>query len=1060
MKLILLAWGVALCVALPSISYSQEKSSAAASATVKLKTITGSVLDEKGVGLENAVVEAKGASVRAMTGSSGVFKIEVPERVTELVVSYVGMASKEVKLEGTKVLTVSMTISDNSNKNDVIVIGYGSRMTAKENPFAAAKVKMSDIENIPAPNIAGALRNRVVGLSVNSASGRPGSSISLNIRNSAVSAEAANYGLSTDPLYVIDDIIVGKSVFDALDPTMVEELTILKDAGAAMYGAAGAKGVILVRTKRGKPGKTRFSYNGFAGTNTATRFPEMLSAYDHAVLVNQTNRLKYKENKDDDFYLGDSALNYLKTLPNRGWIEDLWQTSLDQRHSLSMSGGSENVTFQLGAGYRNQNGNYAGIKNDRFNIRGNLNMKLANNFKADVNFNIDQGVNQSNNPINENDQAYLEKVITIPRWVPRQINGLWVNPIINSTGGTDNFNPWAEIGSGFYQTQKSKSWGVNAAITYAPEAGVLKGLSVRFTVSQNGSNSNSQTYKAPYKLYNFERTNTILYTGKLKDSTLVSAGANSQLNRSIGDGGGYRIFATIQYAREFGLHKFSVMGTGEQSESSSSSMSLNWRDQQIPDYDDPFAYNQTINSYDATKAASAKRSYLSRFSYGYAGKYSLDGIVRFDASSNFARGNVWGVSPTVGVSWVVSDENFFRDNIKFINYFKIRTSVGITGDDRVNSRLWQDRYKISKESAVFGDTMTVGLKQQNFPNPDITWERKRTINVGFEVGLLKNRLNLGVEFFQNYSYDAFDKNANDAYPAYSGFIAPVINYWKRYGWGSEFSISYNQPFRNDWNLKVSTNFGFSNTVLAQATYAPAKLWVQQTDDWLDKIGTDPRVYNGSNYGLICLGMFRTQTQVDAFLQKNPGYTIEGAIPQPGWLYYKDTNGDGVITGYDKTLMYDRTDPWLSTGTQIAVQHKSFALSVNIAASFGGKMTYDSKIRRAVPTFFENVAKIWTDRWTPETPDGKFPRTDDPSLDLESTFWSFDATTIRINDASLSYRLPPQLCKRLGFSNISMTLAGNNLLVLKNPTPYKDPYSGSIYDYPTLRTVTAGLQFGF
>lgn len=1061
MKPILLAWAVVLIAAVPIVSFTQDKKPASdARADVK-KLITGNVQDDKGNPLEGAIVEAKGTKVKVISGNGGAFTINVPGEVTVVVVSYVGMTTKEVALEGKRDINVRLDVAG-KDLNDVIVLGYGAKQTQRESPFAAAKVKGTEIQDIPAPNIAGALRGRVAGLSVNAQSGRPGSSISLNIRNSAVSTEAANMGLTTEPLYVIDDIIVGKGTFDALDPNMIEDLSIVKDAAAAMYGAAGAKGVILVRTKRGKPGKSKFSYSGFAGVNDATRLPDMLSAYELASVINETNKLRYTQETGDNLVFSDSALAVLKALDaqkQESWVEQLWQRSLIHRHSLNLSGGSENVTFNLSGSFQNNNGNYAGIKNDRFSTRGNLSVKLANSLRADVNFNIDNSLNTSNNPISPNDQQFLERIIVIPRWVPNKINGLWVNPVLNSNGGRDNFNPWAQIESGYYQTQRGRGNGLNASLMFAPESGILKGLSAKFTVSQTSSNSFNQRYVAPYKLYGFEMANGVLYKDVLKDTTEVNARENAQLTRSNSESSGYRLFFTIGYARELGDHKFSIMGTGEQSESNNSGLDQTWTTQNIPGYDDPFAF-ATPATPKASKGESALRSYLSRFSYSYAGKYSIDGIARFDATSNFARGKVWGVSPTVGVSWIISSEPFFRDRVKFVNYLKLRTSLGITGDNRVNQRLWQERYKVSVNSAAFGDYLSAGLKSANFPNPDLTWERKRTLNVGVEVAVLKNRLNIGVDMFQNYTYDGFDKNADASYPLYSGFKAPVVNYQKRYAWGSEFSISYNQPFRGDWNLKAGVNFGFANSVLAQATYNYNKLWINFPDEWQYGIGTDPRTYNTGNFGLISKGMFRTQGDVDAYLAQNPGYMIYGTIPQAGWLYYEDVNKDGVITDADKTTMYKTTDPWLATNGQISLSHKAFTVNVNIGASFGGKVFYDDKIRSAKPSPYKNVSREWLDQWRPDNINGRFPRNDDPSIGKESTFWASDGTLIRVNDMTVAYQVPPSVSKRIGLANVRVNLSGNNLWILKNPTPYKDPYSGYIYDYPTLRTITAGLNIGF
>ncbi|RXK83320.1 SusC/RagA family TonB-linked outer membrane protein [Filimonas effusa] len=1056
MKPILLAWAFGFFVAVPVVSYSQEKSESSSQSAAIKKTITGTIKDDKGVPLENAVIEAKGGGAKVMSQPGGLFKIDVPVNATTLIASHVGMANLEIKLEGKSAVDIVLQPS-NTSLNDVIVVGYSQGTRKRDNPFATPTIKGSEIQDLPVPNVAAALRGRIVGLGVSATSGKPGSAISLNIRNSAVSTTAAGYGVTTEPLYVIDNIIVDKAVFDALDPTMIEDLTILKDAAAAMYGASGSKGVVLITTKRGKAGPTKFSYTGFAGVNDATKMPEMLSAYELALAVNQSNRYAYKQENEENIVFSDSSLNnYLKNLNYKSWIDEIWQPSLTQRHSLNMSGGSDRVTFAVGGGYQSQNGNYANIKADKYTLRSNLSAKLGKGFRTEINFNVDNNIRKSQNPKSPNDQDFLDQIYTMPRWVPYTINGNYVNPMIGKDK-YDNIHPGGMASSGFYTNENGRSYGINAALIYQPESGWLQGLTVRFQASQTGSNATNATFTPGYQLMRYNMFNTVLYKEQIRDTVIANADANSKLERSQSQSSGYRFFVTVQYQKSIGDHKFSIMGTGEQAASKGSGMSQDWRKQNIPGFDEPWAF-ETASPPSATMTEATKRSYLTNFSYSYKGKYSITGITRFDASSNFAKGKIWGVAPTVGVGWVMSDERFFRNNVNFIDFFKVRASLGLTGDDRIDARLWQERFKVNKESYYWGGAAVVpGLQPQIIPNPDITWERKRTLNVGFEIGLIRNRLNLGIEFFQSYGYDAFDKGNDKNYPMYAGFTAPVMNYMQRYNWGSEYSISYNQPFRNDWNLKASVNFGFGNSRITQMFINSNNLWINYPDDWQYQLGTDPRVYNTGNFGLIAQGMFKTQDEVDAFLNKNPGYTIYTRIPQPGWLYFKDINGDGVITAADKTLMFKRTDPKIATNAQFSVSHKAFTVNVNIAARFGGKEFYDSKIRKERPTAYTNVSTMWKDQWSPDNPNGRFPRGDDPTLDVQSDFWAVDGTMIRVNDMTISYTLPVSLTRKAGLSGARLVLTGNNLWVLKNPLPYKDPYSSYIYDYPTLRTISLGVN---
>ncbi|MES2777395.1 MAG: SusC/RagA family TonB-linked outer membrane protein [Bacteroidota bacterium] len=1020
------------------------------------KTITGIVTDNAGKPVEGATVAIKGSTQRSLTNDKGMFSINVASGNAVLVISHIGMTRREMKVGDQNSLSITMMPEENTNLDDVVVVGYNTQKRS-QTTGAVATIKAAQLEDVPAPNIAGALRGRMAGLGVSAISGRPGASISLNVRNSAISEQGGLYGATTEPLYVIDNMIVGKSTFDNLDPSMVEDITILKDASAAIYGAAGAKGVILITTKRGKAGPPKLSYNGYYGTTDATRKPEMLSAYEHAKLLNDGYRIN---NIDTINLFSEKDLDYLKNLNYKSWFDEIWQASITQRHNLSVSGGSDRMTFFVGGAYQNENANYAGMKQDKYTLRSGLTAKLISGVRAEVNFNVDSRIRYSKNGTSENDQAFLEALIQVPRWVPISIDGKFVNN--NNSQGN---NPLGQIESGFYRSSKSRGYGINASLVYQPESGFLKGLTARLQAAQSANGGRNDEYRPKYFIYNFQRfgNNSQLYTNQLtatSSQVTVLGGTNSRLIQSMDESSSMRIFFTLQYAKKIGRHDFNIIAGGEQSRSKGSGLEAYWQDQQIPNFDYYWAFTQAPIVSNPSISESTKRSFFGRFSYNYGGKYTVEGITRFDASSNFAKNNIWGVFPTVGLGWLVSEENFFKKNVKFINYFKLRANMGLTGDDRVSSRLWQDRYRVNAQSYLYNETLTPGLRPVIIPNPDITWEKKKTINVGAEISLLNNKLSLGVDLFSNHIYDAFDKGNDQNFPMYAGFTAPVVNYQVRYAWGSEFSIGYNHRVGKNLNLKASMNFSFGNSVIDRMFYNRYLLWERMVEEMVTT-GLDPRTYNGNNYGLITEGMFRNQDEVDAFLSKNPGYTIDGAVPQPGWLYFKDVDGDGIITDRDKTTMFKTIDSKFGTGMQLGVSYKSFALNVNIGASFGGKVFYDTKARRSNPTPQKNVPAFWTDRWSEANPNGKFPRYDDPSMvaGWESTFWAVDGTTIRVNDMSIVYAVPPAVAKKVGLSNARLLITGNNLWVLKNPLKYKDPYSSYIYDYPTLRTMSVGLSVG-
>ncbi|MCA5004700.1 TonB-dependent receptor [Sphingobacterium sp. WQ 366] len=1018
--------------------------------------IKGVVKDNNGNPVVGATVMVKGTKSGVKTDQNGSFSINVPSDRAILVVSYLGLKTQEVPVNSLKDVIVVLEPLEGQIE-DVVVTGYGSQRRS-EIVGSISTIKGEELMDIPAPNIAGALRNRIAGVGVNQESGRPGSRISLNVRGSSISSNAPS-GATDEPLYIIDGIVVSSDVFDNLDASMVENISILKDASAAIYGAAGAKGVVLVTTKRGKVGKPSITYNGYAGITDAATKPDLLSAYDHALLLNEGHRIN---NSPEDRFFSPEDLEYLKGLNTKSWYDQIWQASLMQRHNVSVSGGSDRTTYFVGGSYQNENGNYAGMKQDKYSMRSGLTATIIDGLKADINFNVDHRIRESKNNLgNGTDNDFFEALVSAPQWIPLQIDGM---PVFFNRGNVRN--PLAITQSGYSDSRKSQSYRINASLSYQPK--FIPGLTAKLQVSQGGGSFNNSTYIAPYKLYNFERmgNNNQLYSTQLAAVNPIVYGvteANSSLTPNLGKDNGYQGFITLNYANTFGKHSFDIVGGAEQTVNDNENLSVRWDGQMIPDMTDYWAFDQNrLQIGGRSIGKSTKRSFFGRMSYDFDKKYLIQAVSRIDASSNFARGDRWGVSPSIGAGWVVSQENFFKDNISFINFLKLKINYGIAGDDRVDERLWQERYTIDLNNGyLFGDNnYGIGLNPSVYPNLVITWEKKRTLNFGFESSLFNNKLDIGVEYYQNKVFDGFDKGANEMNPLYAGLLAPTVNYREAYNWGTEVSIGYRAKIGSDLNLNANMNFGYGNSIVTQIIYNPADLLVTDRSDgkWLGtKFGVDPRKYNNSNMGYKTNGMFRTQEQVDNFLAENPNYTIAGNIPQAGWLVYEDTNGDGMVNQNDIVPLFENNNPFFSSGITLGLGYKAFNFSTNFLARLGGRVFYDSQARNKADNT-RNVVSIWKDRWTPENPlEGKYPRTDDPLINVNSDFWAANGTTIRVNNMTLSYRIPANAISRLGFSNARVLLTGNNLWTIVNPYGYKDPYSANAYHYPITRTISVGLS---
>lgn len=1017
------------------------------------RTVTGKVTDQATKApLEGVSVVVNKGVATTLTNKQGEFKVRVPSPDAVIAFTYINYLDYEVKAGTADNITITLFKVDKIME-DVVVVGYGTQKRSNING-AIGVIKPKEIEDLPVADLGAALVNRLPGVGVSFASGKPGSTTAINIRNSTASSAASTLGVTADPLYVIDNIVVRKEDFDNLDATLIEDISFLKDASAAIYGAAGAKGVVLVTTKRGKAGKPRISYTGYYGLNDATVKPKVLSAYEHAKMLNDGYELT---GAADNQRFSQADLDFLKTAPYKSWYDELWKASSLNRHTMNVSGGSERVTFFAGANYYKESGNYGDISINKYGLRSGMNAKIMDGLTADVIFASDFSKDNRNTlkgASDETDDLSIRALFLTPQWVPMTIDG---NPV-SWTGANPpgRWNPQALFNSGNYKWEKSQGLSVNASLEYKPT--FLKGLTARVQYGKLNRNANHKEYFPPYLVYNYNRKgqNGLLYDNTLPTTPTQLVSNSDQLGESTTLNNSYQLIGMLSYSHNFRTSDFDIMVGFDQSESNSENVFFYKNGQLVPGVDEFWAFSnagQTIRN--PTYTVGAKRSYLGRMNYVLLNKYSLQVIARYDGSANFAPGNRWGLFPSVGLGWKISEEDFFRENLPFIDYMKIRANYGLVGEDRVNARLWEGRYT-QTTGALFGTTVTNGLDPQVFPNPNISWEKSRTLNVGTDIALLKNKLNLTVDVYQRYSYDGYDVQVGAGFPPTAGGTIAVVNYGEQLSWGSEFAIGYQTKLSRDWGFSADVNFGWSNSQVLKAYYVGSNLGEYGNKDLGLTLGRDPRKYNSNNYGYIAKGILRTQADVDALLAKNPNYLIGGVKPQVGFMDYEDINGDGKIEDMDVTTMFNRTTSIVSGGITLGVTYKSFKLQTNFNLAIGGKKFYDSEARK-VPTTTQNAPSFWADHWTPDNPGAKYPRADAPLAKENSTFWAVNGTVSHINNAILTYSVPKEISDRLRIPSFRVTLSGRNLLNIYNPFKYKDPYTGNFAEYPTLRSVALGVN---
>ena len=505
------------------------------------------------------------------------------------------------------------------------------------------------------------------------------------------------------------------------------------------------------------------------------------------------------------------------------------------------------------------------------------------------------------------------------------------------------------------------------------------------------------------------------------------------------------------YNRTFGKHDVNALLVYEQSESDNDwfggqrnyFISSNV-DQLFAGNGDP--KNSTING---SGSESGRLSYVGRLGYTYDNKYLFEGSFRYDGSANFAPGKRWGFFPSLSSAWRISEENFFKNNIKFIDNLKLRASIGLLGNDAIGGWQWMQRYNITS-GAYFGG-LTDGVAVGVIPNPDITWEKSMNVDYGFDVNMLNNRLSFSAGGFYKHTYDILG-NRLASLPTTFGAQMPAENYAKIDTKGFELEFSYRDNIGSDFSYSLGANFSYAKNKLIEKDEA------ENLRAYKSELG-----YNTDRaMGYVATDIIRTQEDLDKLPE---GYTIFGKKPELGMLNYRDIRGangedpDGKIDANDQEWIINHTTPPMTYGFSVGGAWKGLSIDLFFQGVAGGERFYSQRTDWAG---METAAfAVRRDYWTPENTDAKFPRAgSDSASDQVSTFWIEDTSFLRLKNLNVSYQLPTSVVSKWGLSNLKFFFMGTNLFLLQDKIKSYDPENSSITNYPLMRSYSLGVNISF
>ncbi|WP_258105756.1 TonB-dependent receptor [Marinoscillum sp. MHG1-6] len=1009
-----------------------------------------------------------------VTDLDGNFSLQVNDEDV-LIFSYVGFVTQEVPVSGKTEVNVTMPL-DVESLDEVVIVGYGEQKKANLTG-AIVSVKPDELEDIPTGNLAQTLVGKLAGVQVSrNGTGAPGVPSPLIIRG-----EDASGNIQRQVLYVIDGVIYtneqdgtgpsGDEMFNRLDPSEIESISILKDAAAAVYGARAAGGVVVVKTKRGKAGKTVVNYSGSVGVGQPTQIPKMLSGYEHASMLNdiaigEGNLPGGRPPRASDLFT-EEELELIKTR-DYDWLDDLFKAAITNRHTLNVSGGSERVRYFVGGNYYYETGNFDNLWYRRYGLRSNIEADLTKDLLFNIGMSFNEGTRKV--PYVQGDDGRLtgwfKTPLTAPKWVPAIMDGKPVDI------GYAN-NPYGLLESGSERFSVSNNTNINTSLTY--DVPFVKGLKLNTRFSYNLNTSTGSNHTTAYEVYSLERiagtnNNKLLFEETLSANDPRTINVPAILSESWGKGVNYQLNTSISYANNFGKHNLNALLVYEQADGQSRSLSFNQTGALVDGYPYVWAYsaNNITNrgDYDQT----GRWGLIGRLNYDYDGKYLFESAFRGEASSKFAKSERFGFFPSVSLGWVISEESFLRDNVGFIDFLKIRTSVGIVGND--NTRPYEHRTAFIPEAQANGPIFGTGNgslsntaqpRLNGFTVPSRTWAKVRNLNVGLDARVLDNRLSYTFEYYYNKTYDAFDRDRT--YPFVLGNDKPPFeNYKVSYSTGVEFMLGWSEKVGQDFGYSFDANFSTRKSRPVKLYQNPAVLGT-----WVDE-----RKNPDSNQpGYFALGIIRDAEHLAEVEQMYPNQPrdangfllVDGKPLTPGMIYYEDVGGpdysrepDGIIDGNDRGIIAKYTDAPYSYGFTLGASWKGFKVSGSFGGVFGHKV-FITKNEQALPEVDENVYSWWSDYWTEENTDAKLPRPYGYGYEGEhSTFWMRDGHTLRLNFLNFSYQMPKPISNRLKLNSWKFYVSVTNVWTIVSPFDYKDPVVSEGYDYPLVRTFNIGTSF--
>jgi len=1012
------------------------------------KTISGTVRDSKGLSIPGAAIIVKGTTIGIISDTDGNYSLSLPSDAKLLVFSFMGMGTQEITIANKS--TINVVLQEESfGLEEVVAVGYGTQKKATLTGAVSA-IKGNDIVTTKNENAQNMLAGKISGVRVTQKTSEPGA-FNNNFDIRAMGS----------PLIVIDGIPRTSVDFQRLDPNDIDNMSVLKDASAAIYGVRAANGVVLVNTKKGANNKLELNYSGSFTWQVPSGMPATVDAIGYMTLRNE--RAMHNINGGSPIF-NDQQFDDYKTDKKQStdWYPLVFANYAPQTmHNLNATGGNDKTTYYIGMGYQSQDGFFKSndLKYTKYNIRSNITTKITDRLTLDLNLNL---------IMDQQDRPYQDSWWIIRSFwrqgpqIPAYANNDLTKPY---HGEIEGDNPISFMDKNIVGYRQYNTKWIQSAASLKYDIPGVKGLFLKGLFSYDYNVSDAKSFQKEYNQYRYDVASDT-YSKFTRQSP-------NRINREAYFKTQTLAQASLNYDGIFNKHKVGALVLWEaQKRKSDNFFAQRDLGLQLPYLFAGVATGQlaTMNSGADALYENSNLALAGKFNYAFDNKYLVEFLFREDGSSKFAPGSQWGFFPAASLGWRISEEKFIKEaaGLSFISQLKVRASYGKTGDDGASSYQFVSGYNYPTGTDnrnftggyLFDGSFNASADNKGIPNPNITWYTAKTFDIGVDFEGWNGLFGATADYFSR-NRQGLLATRSGGIPTVVGASLPQENLNSDRTYGFELELSHRNKIR-DFNYNLKGMFSLARV---------ENLYVERGaigSSWSNWQNNQNNRLQGVHKGLQGEGQYQSWDEI----WSDPIYTGRGTLI--GDYKYEDWNGDGEINGNDVHPIRFNQYPWMNYSIILDANYKGFDLNFLLQGSAMSSLVYGEQLREPMWGSGESGAmEQFMDRWHPVDPkaDPYSPQTVWASghyaytgtlPDVNSTFNVENSAYLRLKSIELGYTIPSRWMARTGVKNLRLSVNAYNLFTITkvnyiDPEHPNDTYG---YLYPLNKTYSVGLNIKF